>query len=139
MQRGEYGWVKKATGKIMLISFAFSTVSSAALFVLIKPALYIVTNGVVSADYFLLLAMCLMQIAVSITSPFFMTLNAAKIIKFQIVTYLIYALISLPLKFVLGNMFGMVAITWVGVISYVLLLTIPTMYKSMRFLKQKMQ
>ena len=83
--------------------------------------------------------MCLMQIAVSVTSPFFMTLNAAKIVIFQIVTYFIYAFVSLPLKFVFGSMYGMVAITWVGVISYVLLLTIPTMYKSMSYLKQKMQ
>ena len=139
MQRGEYGWVKKATNKIMLVSLAFSAAASAALFVVIKPALYIITDGVVTADYNLLLAMCLMQIAVSVTSPFFMTLNAARIIEFQIVTYFIYALISLPLKFVFGNMYGMVAITWVGVISYVILLTVPTMYKSLSYLKSKMK
>lgn len=137
MQRGEYDWVKKATKRIMLISFTFSTVASAFLFVLIKPALYIVTDGAVTADYSLLLAMCLMQIAVSVTSPFFMTLNAARIIKFQIVTYFIYAIVSLPLKFVFGGMYGMVAITWVGVFSYILLLTIPTVYKSMHYLKSK--
>ena len=139
MQRGEYDWVKKATKKIVLISFAFSVASSLALFVLIKPALFIVTDGAVTADYSLLAAMCLMQIAVSITSPFFMTLNAAKIVKFQIYTYLVYALVSLPLKFVLGDMFGMVAITWVGFVSYVILLTIPTMHKSLKYLKSKIQ
>ncbi len=137
MQRGEYGWVKKATKKIVLISFSFSAVASAALFVLIKPALFIVTDGVVTADYSLLLAMCLMQMAVSVTSPFFMTLNAARIIKFQIATYFIYAIVSLPLKFVFGNMYGMVAITWVGVISYVIFLTIPTMFKSLHYIKLK--
>jgi O-antigen/teichoic acid export membrane protein len=139
MQRGEFGWVKKATGKIMLISFAFSTAASLGLFVLIKPALFVVTNGVVKADYMLLAAMCLMQIAVSVTSPFFMTLNAARIVKFQIVTYLIYALVSSPLKFWLGRMFGMVAITWVGVVTYVLLLTIPTALKSVNYLNKNMK
>ena len=139
MQRGEYGWVKKATKKIVVISFAFSAAASLLLFVLIKPVLNLVTDGVVKADYFLLLAMCLMQIAVSITSPFFMTLNAARIIKFQIATYFVYAIVSLPLKFVFGNMFGMVAITWVGVISYMVLLTVPTVYKSMRYLKKRLQ
>ena len=139
MQRGEYSWVKKATGKIVMISFAFSVAASFGLLAVIKPALNIVTDGVVEADYWLLLAMCLMQIAVSVTSPFFMTLNAARIVKFQIVTYFIYALISLPLKFVFGKMYGMVAITWVGVVTYVIFLTIPTMYKSFGYLKNKMQ
>ena len=137
MQRGEYGWVKNATVKIVMISLAFSAVASLGLFVVIEPALKIVTNGVVAADYSLLAAMCLMQIAVSVTSPFFMTLNAARIVRFQIFTYLVYALVSLPLKFVFGNAYGMVAITWVGVISYILLLTIPTMYKSLSYLKMK--
>ena len=68
-----------------------------------------------------------------------MTLNAARIVKFQIVTYLIYALVSLPLKFLLGNMYGMVAITWVGVVCYALLLTIPTACKSIGYLKCRMK
>ena len=137
MQRGEYEWVKKATRKISLISFAFASVASLGLFVVIKPALYIITDGVIKPDFLLLTAMCMMQIVVSLTSPFFMTLNAARIIKFQIFTYFVYAIVSLPLKFVLGNAFGMVAITWVGVISYILLLSLPVIGKSTKYLNSK--
>lgn len=137
MQRGEYEWVRKATRKIMLLSLALSVLASLAMMILIKPGLYIITDGEIAPDYPLLLAMCLMQVAVSITSPYFMTLNAAGIVKYQIVIYAIYAAISLPLKFVLGSRYGMIAITWVGVITYVLLLTVPTMASSMQYLKQK--
>ena len=105
--------------------------------VLIKPGLYIITDGEVAPDYPLLVAMCLMQVAVSVTSPYFMTLNAAGIVKYQIVTYAIYAAVSLPLKFLLGSQYGMIAITWVGVVTYVLLLTVPTVVRSMTYLKQK--
>ena len=137
MQRGEFEWVKKATRKITVMSFGLSATASVGLFVLIKPALLIITDGAVLPNYLLLAAMCLMQIVVSVTSPYFMTLNAAGIVKYQIVTYVIYALISLPLKYVLGSHFGMVAITWVGVVSYIVLLTVPTMYKSKKYLNQK--
>ena len=139
MQRGEYAWVKKATKNIMLISLGLSTAASVGVILLIKPALFILSDGVVAPDYPLLSVMCLMQIVTSITSPYFMTLNAAGIIKYQIVTYAIYALISLPLKFVLGEHFGMLAITWVGVITYALLLTIPTIYQAKKHIKDKMR
>lgn len=135
MQRGEYDWVRTATKRTAVISLLLSAVASLALLLLIKPALYILTDGMVAPDYILLIVMCLMQIAISVTNPFFMILNAGKIIKFQIVTYFIYALISLPLKFVLGEQFGMTAITWVGFISYVVLLTIPTFVRSIKFLQ----
>ena len=139
MQRGEYDWVKKATRRIMLVSLGFASAASLCLFMLIKPALSIITDGAVAPDYLLLAAMCLMQIVISITSPYFVTLNAAGIVNYQIGTYVIYALISLPLKYILGSHFGMVAITWVGVVSYVALLTIPTMYKSNKYLNKNIQ
>lgn len=137
MQRGEYDWVKKATRKIMLLSVALSVVASVGLMLLIKPALAILSDSMIAPDYPLLLAMCLMQIIVSMTSPYFMTLNAAGIIKYQIATYAVYAAVSLPLKFVLGKQYGMIAITWVGVITYVILLTVPTVIKSTSYLKKK--
>lgn len=137
MQRGEYDWVQKATKKIAMMSFGLSALASVGLIILIKPALAILSDNAVAANYPLLMAMCLMQIIISVTSPYFMTLNAAKIIKFQIVTYAIYAVVSLPLKFFFGNLYGMVAITWVSVISYILLLSLPTILCARRYIKKK--
>ena len=137
LRRGEVEWVRKSTKKIMIISFALSTAASLGIFLLLKPALYILTDGVVAPDYLLLLPMCLMQIAVSVTNPYFMILNAGRIVKFQIVTYVIYAAVSLPLKFVLGARFGAAALTWVGVISYFVILTVPTAYMALLYLKKQ--
>lgn len=137
MQRGEFSWVKKTTRNIVLISLVLSVVASLGIFLLIKPALKILSDGMVVANYALLIPMCLMQVAVSVTNPYFMILNAGRIIKYQIVTYVIYAAVTLPLKFVLGSSFGMIAITWVGVIGYFALLTIPTFIRAMGFLKEE--
>lgn len=139
IQRKEYQWVNKTTRKMSLGSVSFAIVASLCIFLLIKPALYILSDNMVSPDYPLLLAMCLMQVIISFTSPYFMVLNAAGIVKFQIITYAIYAAISLPLKFVLGNFFGMIAITWIGTISYVVLLTIPTVFKATLYMRKKIK
>ncbi len=137
MRRGEYGWVRASTRRIMLISLGLSVAASLGIFLLLKPALFILTDGIVAPDYLLLLPMCLMQIIISVTNPYFMILNAGRIVKFQIVTYIIYAAVSLPLKFVLGARFGAAALTWVGVIAYLLLLTVPTVYMAFRYLKNE--
>ena len=137
MQRGEYGWVNRATKKIASMSTLFAMASSLIIFVLIKPVLYILTDNMVQADLILLAGMCLLQIITSLTSPYFMILNGAGIVKFQIVTYAIYAVISLPLKYALGQQFGVMAITWVGAISYVFLLAVPVIWKGKRYLRKK--
>ncbi len=139
MARGEYKWVKKATFKVVLLAFLIAFVGTACICLLIKPALFILTDNIVAIDYQMIIVMCLMQIFVAITSPFFMVLNSAKIIKFQIVNYIIYAVISLPAKYLLGIKFGPIAIAWVGAICYALLLTIPTMLKALTYLNNKLK
>lgn len=136
MQRGEYEWVNKTTKKIALISFVLSGTASIGVILFVHPALLLLTDGIVQPDYILLVLMCLVQIVTSITSPYFMVLNAAGIVKYQIVTYVIYAVVSLPLKFVLGKAYGMTAITAVGFVSYLLCLTIPTIFRSIWYLKK---
>lgn len=137
IERGEYQWVGNATNKVALISMLFSVICSIGVIALINPALWILTDGVVKADYMILIGMCLFQVFISITNPYFMILNGAGVVKFQIINYIIYAIISLPLKYLLGIKFGAVAITWAGVITYVLMLTIPTIYKSIDYLHKK--
>lgn len=137
MQRGEYQWVRKTTTKMALISLLFALICSIGIFVLIQPALWLLTDGAVQANYSILFGMCLLQIAISVTNPYFMILNGAGIIKFQIFNYIIYAAISLPFKYVLGIKFGAEAITWCGAITYIILLTVPTFYRGMSYLHQK--
>ena len=137
LRRGEVEWVKRSTRRIALISFAFCIAATLGIFLLLKPALFILTDGVVEADYLMMLPLCAMQIASAVTSPYFMVLNAGRIVKFQIVTYVIYAAVSLPLKFVIGARFGAAALTWVGVISYLVFLTVPTAYRALLYLKEQ--
>ncbi len=136
MQRGEYYWVKRTTNKIVLASLSFSILASLGILLLLNPALKILTNGMIEANYILVIGMCIYQVVVSITNPYFMILNGANIVKFQIFNYLIYALISLPLKYYIGELFGSETIPWIGVITYLVLLTIPTMWRSHHYINK---
>lgn len=135
LEKGDIDWVKKTTDKMALLSFALSFAASLGVIILIKPALYILTDGVVKPDYLLLIGMCIYQIVVSVTNPYFMILNATRKIIFQIVNYLIFSLVSLPLKYIFGLKYGVQAITWIGVITYLLVLTISTYIMSQKALK----
>ena len=137
LQRGEYQWVREATRKIALISVLFSTAATIGILLLMKPALWILTDGTVETDYSLLIGMCLYQIIVSFTNPYFMILNGAGIVRFQIVNYLIYAVISLPMKFLLGERYGAMVIPWIGLGTYLLILTVPTMLRSFQVIGQR--
>ncbi len=135
LQRGDFLWVKKATRKIVSISFLLSAFAGICAVILIKPALLILTEGTVQVDYWMLIGMCLYQVIVSVTNPYFMILNGAGIVKFQIVNYIVFAAVSLPAKYLLGQQIGAAVIPWVGNISYLLLLTVPTFWRSQRHLK----
>ncbi len=137
LERGNTQWVKTATNKIMLISFGFSAIASVGIIALIRPALWILTDGIVQPDYLLLTGMCLYQIIISITNPYFMILNGAGVVKFQVINYIVFAVISLPIKYWLGQMIGAAVIPWIGLVSYFLILTIPTYVRSQQYLRER--
>ena len=66
-----------------------------------------------------------------------MILNSTKKIIFQIVNYIVFSVISLPLKYYCALNFGVVSVTWVGVITYFLILTISTFVMSQHTLKKE--
>lgn len=130
LERGETDWVRRKALQIAKISAALAIVCSIGVLVLSYPALWLLTDNAVQPNYLLLAGMCLLNILISWTSPYFMVLNGARIIKFQIGNYVVYATISLLLKFWLGGLYGAKCIPWIGAITYLILLTIPTMWRA---------
>ncbi|WPK78557.1 hypothetical protein EUCAG14_41590 [Eubacterium callanderi] len=130
LSRGDYDWVKKATRKVVWISLLFSASASVGCLLFAKPVLDILSGGAVAVSYGTLLGMCLMQVLLSFTSPFFMVLNGAKIIRFQVVMYLVFAAVSLPLKSFFAEMLGPAAIAWTGAVFYLFFITVPTFLRA---------
>jgi len=117
LARGEYSWVKKQTVKMTNVSFVLSFLASVFLVVLSKPVLGWLGSGT-QVSYSILIGMCFQQILIATANPAFMVLNASRKIKIQMLMYGIYSVLSISLKYVLGQMYGAIAIAWVGPICY---------------------
>lgn len=123
--RGEIDWVKKNTRRMAILTLALSAVATSGILVLSKPVFKVWLGEEFSFSLILLLGMCLVQIALSFVSPYFMVLNAAGIVKKQIVVFAIYTPICLWLKYILAQTYGVIAIPWVGLILYCLIIILP--------------
>ena len=137
LERGEYEWVRKKTRSIANTSAMLSLGCTLGILILCKPALWLLTDNRVKADFVVLLGMCFLNVLLSYTNPFFMILNGARVIRFQIGNYIFYSAISLYLKFAVGGVYGMRMIPWVGAITYLLFLTIPTVWRANKVLKDE--
>lgn len=130
LERGDYIWVKKQTARMTKLSFGMSALASVALIVIANSVLKWMGRNL-SVSYPILIGMCLTQICIATTNPAFMVLNASRKIKIQMVMYGLFAVISLPLKFVFGKIYGAVAVTWVGTICYTLII-VPILFASLK-------
>lgn len=133
IERGDVLWIKKKTRNLALISLALAVVASLLIIILVKPVMKWLKPDL-SVNYITLIGMCLLQIAISVTNPYFMVLNAGRIIKFQIINYAIYSVISIGFKYFLGLEYGAIAVAWVGFLSYIVVLTPATYIKAKRYL-----
>lgn len=132
--RKEYKWIKKTTFKISLISFFACLFFTIIILIFLNPIVYILSSGEITVSYKIAVGMCLLQILISLTSPFFMVLNASRIIKFQIGIYFLYSIISFILKYVLALKYGAIAIVYVGFLLYFFMITIPVVKKATMYL-----
>lgn len=121
LARGDVSWVKSQTRKMTLLSLALAVMATITLLLFANPVLkWMGKDLIVSTS--VLLGMCLTQICIATTNPAFMVLNASRKVKSQLVMYGFFAVISLVLKYYLGLKYGAVAVSWVGAMSYLLII-----------------
>lgn len=124
--RGDYDWVRRNTIKMSRLSLALAVFLSLVLLLFARPVMMFLSKGMVSPDYMILTGMCVTNMLVSYTNPYFMVLNGGRIIMFQILIYATFSIISLPLKFFIGSSLGIQYIPWIAALMYLIVLTIPT-------------
>jgi len=122
LARRELDWVKRNTKKMSLILLGLSTFSTVGLLIISKPVFKIWLGEEFSFSMLLLLGMCVMQILLSVISPYFMVLNASGIVKKQIIIFSLYTPISFLLKLYLAESYGAIVIPWVGAFCYAIII-----------------
>ncbi len=133
LTRGDFQWVFSRTAKMTRISFWGSLICS-IIIVLIANSVLIWLNKGLYVPPMVTAGMCFTQILIATTNPAFMVLNANREILVQIIMYGIFTIVSLLLKFYFGKILGIVAISWIGGLSY-LLIILPFLYFTYKRIK----
>lgn len=122
LARGEKAWVKTNTAKMVRISLGFSIIISILLMALSKTVFRIWLGSDFQFSMTCLAGMCLTQVILSGISPLFMVLNAANVVKRQIIIFFIFTVATLILKFWLAPIFSADIIPWISNVCYLIII-----------------
>lgn len=120
LARGEKEWVQRNTIKMTKITIGFSTICSALLVLSSTFVFKLWLGSDFEFSVICLIGMCVTQIILSGMSPFFMILNAAGIVKKQIIVFICFTIVSIILKFSLAPSIGVDIIPWITNICYII-------------------
>ena len=120
LARGENEWVQKNTKKMVKITIGFSTICSTLLILCSPFAFKLWLGNDFEFSIICLIGMCITQIILSGMSPYFMILNAAGIVKKQVVVFTCFTIVSIILKFTLAPTISVNAIPWITNICYII-------------------
>ena len=119
MANGDLAWIERTTRRMSWLS-ALSVLIPGMMVGLASASLFTAWLGtgstVPSQGLVLLLAGWWTLLAA--TSPFMMVLNAAGVVRPQIIGWALYLVVSIPLKVALGTRFGPESVAAVGVAAY---------------------
>ncbi len=124
--RGDTGWVRRWLVGSSLIAFVVTAVSS---LVLLFGAPLIIDRWIgppIPSSFELRLGMALWAVLSSVFASFSTLLNAATLMRFQVVTSVLMAGTSIGLSYVFAHWFGVAGVIWGTVAAYVVFSAIPT-------------
>lgn len=121
----DWVWLKNNTKKMSMYLVLLSLSASLVLFLVAKPAFSIWLGDEFSVSNYQLTGFLFMQVLLSYATSYFMVLNAFGFIKHQILMFGIYTPIGFVAKYLLGEIFGINIIPWIGSILYLFFIVIP--------------
>ncbi|NMD00840.1 MAG: oligosaccharide flippase family protein [Bacteroidales bacterium] len=137
MVRGDYEWVKRNT-KRMSYSLVIMTIIMAIIILFSSKFIFKVWLGEnFSFSFGALIWLCILPIITSFVSPYFMVLNAAGLIKEQVLLYSIFTPICFLLKYFFSLKYDIFIIPFIGDICYLLILVPATIYYANKELNQE--
>lgn len=116
--QGEVDWVRRTTLRMAVVSGGFVMLASAALLLFATPATHLLAQGEVEPDLRVFLALGAWWTVVAWTSPFMMVQNATGRLRWQLVGWLLFLAVSVPLKVIAIDQEGIWAGPAVGAVCY---------------------
>lgn len=128
LARGENDWVWRNMLRTIRLSLVLTGLA-ALIFVLAGPPfIHYWVGDDVAASVPLMLALALTAIAISVSGPGFMVLNAAGVIYPQVVIYGIFTVVCVSVKIWWAGKGGVTGIAWATVLCYPVFVLAPLYY-----------
>lgn len=116
--RGDTDWVYRISKRMALVSVAFIGLSSLIIISMSDWLFGLLSQGMVERDLALLACLAAWWTAIALTSPLMMVQNAAGVLVPQLVGWVLFLCVSLPLKMIAVTNLGLYAAPLVGVLAY---------------------
>jgi len=124
LAQGEVAWVRRTTRRMAVVSGGFVMLSTGVLLLLARPATDLLARGEIEPDLRIFLALGAWWTVVAWTSPFMMVQNAAGVLRWQLLGWVLFLAASVPLKILAVDSWGVWAGPAVGAVVY-LVVVVP--------------
>ena len=125
ISRGDVPWVRRTLGRSLLLVLGFACVAATALLLLSRTILAWWIGPQFSAPFGLLLGLAVWSVLECCGNANAMFMNGANIVRFQIVFALIFGVVCLGTKVYLTRRFGIEAVPWATVLTFVPFVALP--------------
>jgi O-antigen/teichoic acid export membrane protein len=118
ISRGDIPWVRRTLGRSLAVVFGAATVTSLTMLLIAHRLLAWWIGSRVSPPFVLLLGLALWTIVDCCGNTIAMFLNGASIMRFQIIVASIFGITCVAAKVYLTSRYGIVAVPWTTLITY---------------------
>lgn len=122
LARGDTAWVRRTTRKMVFFSVALVGLGGGVLLLLrnVIAGLWIGDGHTIPWE--LAFNLVMWSLLLGFSSPFFSVQNSVGLLRYQFIGWVVFVVISIPLKIYFGILFGLHGIPLAGVIAYLVAL-----------------
>jgi O-antigen/teichoic acid export membrane protein len=128
LARGDLAWVRRALKFSTAISLAVTGTASVALLIFGREVLRLWVGSQVDPSFWLLAGFAAWAVLSNAFATVGTLLNGATLMRFQVLTALVMAPVSVVLSVVMANWIGVTGVIWGTVIAYAFCSAIPTIW-----------
>jgi O-antigen/teichoic acid export membrane protein len=126
LARRDLAWVRTTLRRTIVVSLLATTAWSIFLLLFGNEVLRLWVGGAISAPVGLTVGLALWAVISNVFTAIAMLLNAANILRFQVIVATLMALTSITASVVLASRFGVAGVIWGTLLAYVAVSALPT-------------
>jgi O-antigen/teichoic acid export membrane protein len=128
ISRGDIRWVRHALGRSLLFVLAASCAASSLLLLFAPRLIYWWVGSRIHPPFLLLLGLAIWSVVECCGTALAMFLNGAAAVRFQIYVSVSFGVLCLAIKVPFARHYGLIAVPWATIISYLLFEAIPWIF-----------